>query len=47
MNTEKEACVIDAKNHTLIMSDKKCKLCNFYYTCRFVKQSYDDVINGE
>lgn len=44
---EKEKCQDDAEQHNLIMSDEKCKPCEFYNTCRFIRQSYDDVIYGE
>ncbi len=41
---EKAECHNDAENNELIMSDEKCKSCDFYSTCRYVKASYDDVM---
>ena len=47
LGTEREECVMDYKNHNLIMWDDKCKLCHCYYTCRFLQMAYDDIIYGE
>lgn len=43
-NNEKPECVEDYNKKQLIMSDGKCKKCEFYYRCKFIMQSYDDVM---
>lgn len=44
---EKEHCMQDAENGRLIMSEEKCKECEFRYTCRFMSQAMDKVVNGD
>ena len=39
---EKEECHDAAEKHELIVSDEKCKQCDFYVTCRFVKESHEE-----
>lgn len=44
---EKKQCFDDYENGELIMSDEKCGDCEHKYTCRFMKQSMDDVVYGD
>lgn len=44
---EKPECTKDYEQKQLIMSDNKCKQCEYYYTCRFMMMEMEAVINGD
>ena len=44
---EKERCMQDAENGCLILPEEECKECEFRYTCRFMSQAMDEVVNGD
>ena len=43
----KQKCIEDYERKQLIMSDNKCKQCEYYYRCRFIIMEMDAIINGE
>lgn len=43
---EKESCANEAEEGRLIMNDEKCKSCDFYTTCRYMKEAMDEVMFG-
>ena len=44
---EKTECTKDYQNRELVMSDEKCKECQYLYECRFMFQEMNAVIYGE
>ena len=44
---EKEECHDEVEKHSLVMTDEKCKPCEFYNTCRYIRQELDDVMYGD
>jgi len=47
MKTTKDECDKAYEEKRLELSDKKCKECEFYHTCKYIFWSYEDVIYGE
>ena len=44
---EKQECRDEAERHELIMSDEKCKPCEYFYQCRYVFEAYQEVVYGD
>lgn len=47
MKTTKDECDKDYAEKKLELSDEKCKACEFYYKCKYIFWSYEDVVYGE
>lgn len=47
MKTTKDECDKAYEEHKLELSDEKCKDCEFYYSCKYIFWSYEDVVYGE
>ena len=42
----RDECKKDAENGSLIMSDTKCKSCEYLYECPYMVAEMEDIIEG-
>lgn len=43
---EKPECVSEYEKEGIIMSEEKCKDCQYLYECRFMAAEMEDVVSG-
>lgn len=47
MKISKEECDRKFSEKSLLLSNKKCKTCEYYYRCPYIMRSYNDVMYGD
>ena len=46
MKTNREECEKKFAERKLVMSDEKCRECEYLYLCPFMAQAMDEVVYG-
>ena len=47
MKISKEECDKEFTEQKLVLSDEKCKQCEYLYLCPFMAQAMEEVVNGD
>ena len=47
MKISKDECDKEFAEKKLVLSDEKCKQCEYLYFCPFMSQAVDEVVNGD
>ncbi len=47
MKISKDECDREFSNQELILSDEKCKQCEYLYLCPYMSQAMAEVVNGD
>ena len=43
----KDECSKDFADKKLILSEEKCKECEYFYLCPFMCQAMNEIVNGD
>lgn len=43
----KEECKIEYENKNLFLSEEKCKQCDYYFTCIYMKMAMNENVYGD
>ena len=47
MKISKDECNKEFAEGKLIMSDEKCKQCEYLYLCPYMLRAMDEIVNGD